>query len=339
MSVHTVQYHSSCVRCWSSHAPHCPRLSIIAVRRVVEEMGWQIADGPGAADLVWSDMSCGPERLLRLRPGQVGTGLFGMSMWGFGLDAIDATPALMFLRAGPAMRFSLRRCRQVSRCERGFAPCVELVGPGGVGLLDLHERPSRASLPGSISQTRTLGLPPSPCPSQRVNHFPGILELARKKSLARNLARLRCLHPTHYAFHPRAWMLPEQGDALVAELRACASRGRTRTFAIKPDAGCQGRGIRLVQGVGDVEAAGYGPAARGATYPAQGPPRPAVASLYVDRPLLLHGRKFDLRLYVLIRGVQPLDALLYSEVRRGPPARSWVEGKRDAKGGKPWPHP
>lgn len=157
-----------------------------------------------------------------------------------------------------------------------------------------------------------------PLTPQRINHFPGILELARKKGLARTISRLQCAFPALYDFHPRVWQLPEQRSQLLGELAACCARDRPRTFILKPDAGCQGRGIRLVQRVEELEALereGDDPrtGTKASSPTKKTPPLSAVASLYVERPLLWQGRKFDLRLYVLVRSCRPLDVLLYRE--------------------------
>lgn len=34
---------------------------------------------------------------------------------------------------------------------------------------------------------------------------------------------------------------------------------------------------------------------------------------YIDNPLLIDKKKFDMRLYVLIRGINPIEAYLYKE--------------------------
>ncbi len=47
-------------------------------------------------------------------------------------------------------------------------------------------------------------------PMQRVNHFPGIEQLARKKDLGRHLNSMRERFPADYAFYPQTWLLPEE---------------------------------------------------------------------------------------------------------------------------------
>lgn len=43
---------------------------------------------------------------------------------------------------------------------------------------------------------------------QKINHFNGMLEICRKKSMARNLAKMQKIFPGHYEFFPRTFILP-----------------------------------------------------------------------------------------------------------------------------------
>ena len=45
-------------------------------------------------------------------------------------------------------------------------------------------------------------------PNQRVNHFPGIYNLARKNMLGRHLMRMQKLLPKDFDFFPTSYMLP-----------------------------------------------------------------------------------------------------------------------------------
>lgn len=45
---------------------------------------------------------------------------------------------------------------------------------------------------------------------QKINHFPGMIELCRKDLLARNLNRMLRLFPKEYNIFPRTWCLPAE---------------------------------------------------------------------------------------------------------------------------------
>lgn len=65
---------------------------------------------------------------------------------------------------------------------------------------------------------------------------------------------------------------------------------------MKPAAKSRGRGIHLVN---DISQVCYG--------------EPMVMQKYIKNPLLLNGYKFDLRIYVLVTSVNPLEAFIYKE--------------------------
>lgn len=131
------------------------------------------------------------------------------------------------------------------------------------------------------------------------------------------MARLSRAMPEEYDFLPPTYLLPEEAPAFLARLGRAAGQedgqAPAETWLLKPDPGSQGRGIALAQSRADV--------IRWVEAQHEAGARPAgVASRHVDRPMLLLGRKFDLRVYVLVVGGVglPLQARIFSEglVRR-----------------------
>jgi hypothetical protein len=73
---------------------------------------------------------------------------------------------------------------------------------------------------------------------QRINHFFGMLELCRKRSMARALAALTAAAGPSAGldFFPCSWQLPNQLGVFLAAAKAA---GKKKVFIVKPDAGCQ----------------------------------------------------------------------------------------------------
>merc|ERR1719156_121045 len=127
---------------------------------------------------------------------------------------------------------------------------------------------------------------------QKVNHFVGMSSITRKNNLGRNLLRMRKQFPNEYRFFPDTWILPTD----LSDFKLQFSPAKNKTFIIKPDNGCQGKGIFLIRDGDKV------PVDFSTTY---------VAQRYIHKPYLLDGHKFDLRLYVLVMGCDPLRIFLH----------------------------
>jgi tubulin polyglutamylase TTLL6/13 len=81
---------------------------------------------------------------------------------------------------------------------------------------------------------------------QKISHYPGIHTLARKNLLGMNLMSMREAFPDEYNFFPLTWMLPQE----YVEFRTyfeSKPKGKARTYIMKPEADCQGRGIFLTR--------------------------------------------------------------------------------------------
>ncbi|KAH0517075.1 Tubulin polyglutamylase TTLL11 [Microtus ochrogaster] len=122
-------------------------------------------------------------------------------------------------------------------------------------------------------------------------------EMVRKITLSRALRIMQNLFPDEYNFYPRSWILPEEFQLFVTEVRMVKDGDPTwkPTFIVKPESGCQGDGIYLIKDPNDIRMTGT----------LQN--RPAVVQEYICKPLLIDKLKFDIRLYVLLKSLEPLE--------------------------------
>ncbi|CAB1312037.1 unnamed protein product [Coregonus sp. 'balchen'] len=127
---------------------------------------------------------------------------------------------------------------------------------------------------------------------QKINHFPGMSEICRKDLLARNMNRMLKLFPKDYNIFPRTWCLP----ADYSDFQAYTRSKKHKTYICKPDSGCQGRGILLTKSSKDIR-----------------PGEHMICQVYVSRPFIIDGFKFDLRIYVLVTSCDPFRIFLYNE--------------------------
>lgn len=70
-----------------------------------------------------------------------------------------------------------------------------------------------------------------------------------------------------------------------------------QTYIIKPSHDCQGRGIYLINNYKEFKSQDQN----------------VVAQTYIDNPFLIDELKFDLRLYVVLAGVNPLRVYIYED--------------------------
>jgi len=129
---------------------------------------------------------------------------------------------------------------------------------------------------------------------QRVNHYPNSRYLTRKDLLARSIGRVVHLagKESRAAFDilPQTFVMPQDYQKLVPAF----FQEKDHLWIIKPVGLSRGRGIRIVSRIEDVRYSEL-----------------VVVQKYIPNPLLLHGFKFDLRLYVLVTSFSPLEAYIY----------------------------
>ena len=87
---------------------------------------------------------------------------------------------------------------------------------------------------------------------QKINHFPGMLELVRKAGTARNLNKMLKACGKDYKFFPKTFMLPADYTELKKEFKDGKNHGN-KTFIVKPSKGCQGKDIRLTRCLDEID--------------------------------------------------------------------------------------
>ena len=161
--------------------------------------------------------------------------------------------------------------------------------------------------------------------NQRVNHFRNHFQLTRKDNLARNIRRAKreaekdgkVDEVARLDIIPHTFLLPTEYPLFVQHFKKESLTSNQNTYIMKPIGKSQGKGIFLFDKLSDITEW------RGVRSASQQPivmdSKPSnlqqaeayIVQRYIDNPLLIGGRKFDLRLYALVTSYQPLDVWIY----------------------------
>mmetsp|Transcript_35833 Transcript_35833/g.26619 ORF Transcript_35833/g.26619 Transcript_35833/m.26619 type:complete len:137 (+) Transcript_35833:116-526(+) len=118
---------------------------------------------------------------------------------------------------------------------------------------------------------------------------------AKKDVLCEILARLEKMFPDQYNFIPTSFMLPDDFELLKQYMKAFPSQ----TFIAKPSKGKGGKGIFLVKKFADLHKISH--------------LEDFILQKYIENPLLVNGKKFDLRVYLVLKSIQPLKVFICQE--------------------------
>jgi tubulin polyglutamylase TTLL9 len=157
---------------------------------------------------------------------------------------------------------------------------------------------------------------------QRLNHYRNGRELCRKDLMAKNLKkRRRALEKegnfeeaSAYDFIPTTFVLPREYSMFVEEFKKVGG-----VWIMKPIGSAQGKGIFLFTRLSEIsewktDFKSYKP---GPTAPKMDDGKEVeayVVQRYLQFPLLIGGKKFDMRLYCLVTSFSPMKVFQY---RRG----------------------
>lgn len=138
---------------------------------------------------------------------------------------------------------------------------------------------------------------------QHVAKILGMSDVCSKCATASMLRLAEDLTPgASSSFFPRSWVLPQDMAALGEYME-----GRSEPLIVKPDEGAQGDGIFIASDYSDLQQRlrGMGGSVQGNAG--------VLVQRYIEKPMLLGGLKFDLRVYVLVLSLEPLTVLLCRE--------------------------
>ena len=138
---------------------------------------------------------------------------------------------------------------------------------------------------------------PKLSPGQRVSQFFGMRQvLWRKDTFCRTMKSVFSRSPKSISsdFLFDCWVLPND----LESLRTVMHGDPNGLWIAKPRSRGEGKGIMIVRNLGDLY-----------DYSLLG----SVVQPYMDRVMLIEGRKFDLRTYVLVTSLNPLRAYFYKE--------------------------
>eukprot|EP01066_Platyproteum_vivax_P016338 Platyproteum_vivax@DN7088_c0_g1_i4.p1 len=151
---------------------------------------------------------------------------------------------------------------------------------------------------------------------QRVNHYTNYYELTRKDLIIKHLKKLHKKtlkekgeeEGEKFNVYPTTFVLPSEYGMFVDSFRRQEEVANESIWIMKPVGKSQGRGIFLINKIADIS--GW----KNERIPDptdEEKPSSYIVQQYIVNPLLLGGRKFDIRLYVLVTSFWPLTFWLY----------------------------
>ena len=140
----------------------------------------------------------------------------------------------------------------------------------------------------------------------KVNQFPGQWILGRKDHFTRIYNDEG--NQSGYNFYPETFVLPEESEEVIRFMNS------KRTVLLKPPNWFSGLGIKITDSIGIIIVL-YKILFRlylnSDDIPMNG--SKVVVQEYVERPLLINRKKFDIRVYVLLTDVDPLQLYIFND--------------------------
>ena len=128
---------------------------------------------------------------------------------------------------------------------------------------------------------------------ERYNHFPNEYLLTFKNYLAISYNKMKKKFGNHFNFLPESYTLLYDREFLKNKFEKYSYK-KGDLWLLKPEANGGGEGIKLLKSFKEISSTD-------------------VVSKYIENPYLLYGKKFHIRLYIIITGYKPLKIYIYEE--------------------------
>ena len=129
---------------------------------------------------------------------------------------------------------------------------------------------------------------------QKIFHFIGNNEFFYKDKLYLNYLKMKKIFPTNYTYMPITYIYP-RAKKYIEKIFKNYTFNLKNLWIIKPNSLSSGEGIHIFKSLEEEKAKQF------------------LISKYLKNPHLINGKKYDLRVYVLVTGFKPLRIYLNKE--------------------------
>ena len=126
------------------------------------------------------------------------------------------------------------------------------------------------------------------------DHFPFYKELTNKDSLFKLYKKMMQKFPFDYNYMRETYIIPDEKD-FIKQSSLKYKINRNNLWMYKPNDKDKGRGVKILRNFKKI------------------PNDKAIITKYISNPFLIEGKKFDIRLYVVITSFNPLRIYLNNE--------------------------
>ena len=129
---------------------------------------------------------------------------------------------------------------------------------------------------------------------QKFDVHPISNELSRKDSLYLNYKKMKIKFPNDFNYMPRTYVMPNDKELIKSKFLNYQVKIND-LYIVKPKLSSRGRGIHLFDNYKNSVS------------------DDVLISKYISNPHLINGKKYDIRLYVLVTGFSPLKVYVFNE--------------------------